>query len=68
MPSLHSDPRDGKTHSRGLQWVVKSSWILLGLMPRHPWGSLLCWGGLAATALGMSKAADLSWQEAVRRV
>lgn len=51
----------------------KSSWIRLDLMPRHPWGSLLCWGGLnwflgAAAAFRVSKAAELSWQEAARRV
>lgn len=25
VPSLHPGPRDGKTHSRELQWVYKSS-------------------------------------------
>lgn len=51
----------------------KSTWILLVLMPSHPWGSLLCWSGLnwflgAVAAFGVSKAAELSRQEAARRV
>lgn len=29
---------------------------------------VLCWGVLAAAALRVSKAAELSWQDALRRV
>lgn len=36
----------GWGNTRGwLQCVDKCSWVLLALMPRGSWGSLLCWDG-----------------------